>query len=255
MSHLFWILLWYFIGIFYVYAKLRCWKVTVKGSHGNNSWQRESDSFGVKRTVSWQGSAVQSAPPGPKQDKNTWRLHTQKSDKSNYTRSNTDNNVTLRLFNWEGNYGLEKGRKDAAERHQVANYSQDHGECKKVRGSWDEGHRLTAFQSERAMTEIKVSYIEIVLVKWEGKRKIWVRQTERKTFHNQQRNLEKPASFGPRVRHHQQLSYRQALLPRLSFWTRRSLREKKSDLNTFVKVALKFSSARSERVGQCSAAA
>lgn len=27
-------------------------KVTMKGSHGNNSWQRESDSFVVKRTVS-----------------------------------------------------------------------------------------------------------------------------------------------------------------------------------------------------------
>lgn len=27
-------------------------KVTVKGSHGDSSLQRESDSFGVKRTVS-----------------------------------------------------------------------------------------------------------------------------------------------------------------------------------------------------------
>lgn len=67
-------------------------KVTVKGSHGNNSWQRESDSSGVKRTVSWQGSAVQSAPQGPKQ--NTWApegfTHKNQTD---YTRSNTDNNV------------------------------------------------------------------------------------------------------------------------------------------------------------------
>lgn len=127
---------------------------------------------------------------------------------------------------------------------------------KKVTGSWDEGHnrldlgyRLTAFQSERAITEIKVSYIEIVLVKWEGgKRKIWVRQTERKTFHNQQRNLEKPAAFGPRVKHHQQLSYRQALLSRLPLWTRHSLREKKSDFNKFVQVTLRLSPTLSDHV-------
>lgn len=141
--------------------------------------------------------------------------------------------------------------------------SESQGVYKKVMGSWDEGHnrldlgyRLTAFQSERAITEIKVSYIEIVLVKWEGgKRKIWVRQTERKTFQNQQRNLEKPATFGPRVKHHQQLSYRQALLSRLPLWTRRSLREKKSDFNKFVQVALRFSSTLSECVGPCNAAA
>lgn len=152
------------------------------------------------------------------------------------------------LFNQGRNYGLERVKKDAFERHLVANHNQNHGERKKVTGRWDEGHdrldlgfRLTAFQSERAMMEIKVSYIEIVLVKWEGgKRKIWVRQTERKTFPNQQRNLEKPAAFGPHVKHHQQLSYRQALLSWLSFWTRRSLRKKKSDFNIFAKCHRSF---------------
>lgn len=92
-----------------------------------------------------------------------------------------------------------RGGGDVAERHRVASHSQKHGECKKVTVSWDGGgvtarlglsYGLTAFQSERAMAEIKVSYIEIALVKWEGgKGKIWVRQTERKTFHDQQRNI------------------------------------------------------------------
>lgn len=54
-------------------------KVTVKGSHGDSSLQRESDSFRVKRTVSRQGTAVQSTPQGPTKQKhiNSKRFHTQ----------------------------------------------------------------------------------------------------------------------------------------------------------------------------------
>lgn len=44
-------------------------KVTVKGSHGDSSLQRESDSFRVKWTASWQGTAVPCKPRGPKHQK------------------------------------------------------------------------------------------------------------------------------------------------------------------------------------------
>lgn len=40
-------------------------RMTVKGSHGESSLQRESDSFGFYRTVSQQGTAVRSSPRGP----------------------------------------------------------------------------------------------------------------------------------------------------------------------------------------------
>lgn len=107
-------------------------KVTMKGSHGNNSWQRESDSFVVKRTVSWQGSAVQSAPQGPTQ--NTWTPEgfTHKNQTSQiYTHLNTENNVIQTRLNQGGNYGSRGG--DAAERHRVASHSQNTVNVKRSR--------------------------------------------------------------------------------------------------------------------------
>lgn len=62
-----------FMNVFYMYMpKSDAEKVTVKGSHGESSLQRESDSFGFyNRTVSQQGTAVWSTPRGPTKTKKT----------------------------------------------------------------------------------------------------------------------------------------------------------------------------------------
>jgi len=81
-------------------------KVTVKGSHGDSSLQRESDSFRVKRTVSQQGTAVRSAPRGPTQNQTdqTLIVHTR-----TYTATKKKNRHHL-VYRQVRRCGLERER-------------------------------------------------------------------------------------------------------------------------------------------------
>lgn len=140
---LFWIIssAWHCSRIFnilYIYMympKSDAEKMTVKGSHGDSSLQRESDSFRAKRTVLWQGTAVQSTPQGPtkQQHINTRGFHTQnQSDQQLY--SNTNNCKTYTL--WQAS----TERRIYATEHE-ANHSIKHGDCKIfLTITWDVDH-------------------------------------------------------------------------------------------------------------------